>query len=208
MDFCVIFFCGLLGALLPFKRRTEKFHGEIHSKSHDKIPAKSTCVVKNGVGISTLQEEGPDNESPLSIKSQRTRRVRVTYCCWPPRPPLENFWKADCGYCVCISHNAHPASTFELPQCRHCNERLPGPRKGFGVTSGPKHPRPFTHYRFFDPAEVLRSAKPTTGIQNPEPRNSTKKNLSPGPDPKLLKKCSNTTKKITSSTSFRYFEHF
>ena len=36
----------------------QKIQGEIHSKLHDKIPAKSMHVVKNGVGKSTLQEEG------------------------------------------------------------------------------------------------------------------------------------------------------
>ena len=37
-------------------------------------------------------------------------------------------------------------------QCRHCEERLPGPRKGFlgdlRNSVPPKGPRPFTHYRF------------------------------------------------------------
>ena len=40
-----------------------------------------------------------------------------------------------------ISQNAHPASTFELSQSRHCKERQPGPRKGFWVTSGSLSPK-------------------------------------------------------------------
>ena len=34
---------------------------KIHSKIHDKIPAKSTHVMKNGVAKSTLREEGTAN---------------------------------------------------------------------------------------------------------------------------------------------------
>ena len=48
-----------LGPSFPLNEG-EKINREIHSKIHDKIPAKSTHVVKNGVGNSTLQEEGPD----------------------------------------------------------------------------------------------------------------------------------------------------
>ena len=45
MDFCVIFFCGFLGAFRPLNEG-QKVHREIHSKIRDKIPAKSTHVVK------------------------------------------------------------------------------------------------------------------------------------------------------------------
>ena len=38
----------------------QKIHREIHSKIHNTIPAKSTHVVNNGDGKSTLQEEGPE----------------------------------------------------------------------------------------------------------------------------------------------------
>ena len=48
-----------LGPSFPLNEG-QKIHREIHGKIHDKIPAKSTHVVKNGVGKSTLQEEGPE----------------------------------------------------------------------------------------------------------------------------------------------------
>ena len=37
--------------------------------------------------------------------------------------------------------NANPASTFELSQCRHCKEGLPGPRRRFWVLSGSLSPK-------------------------------------------------------------------
>ena len=49
---------------------------------------------------------------------------------------------ADRGYCDSISQNANPASTFELSQCRHRKEGLPGPRRGFLVPSGSLSPKP------------------------------------------------------------------
>ena len=55
----------------------------------------------------------------------------------PPPPPKQtpgSAWKADCGYCVSISRNAHPASTFEFPS-------MPALRKGFWVTSGSLSPK-------------------------------------------------------------------
>ena len=60
-EFCVDFFTGFLGALRPFKRSRE-----IHNEIHDKLPAKSMHVAKNGVGKSTLQEEGPDETALFS----------------------------------------------------------------------------------------------------------------------------------------------
>ena len=33
---------------------------QLYIEIHDKIPAKSTHVVKNGIGKSILQEEGPE----------------------------------------------------------------------------------------------------------------------------------------------------
>ena len=46
------------------------------------------------------------------------------------------------GNCDSISQNAHPSSTFvEFSQCQHCQERLPGPRKGFWVISGSLSPK-------------------------------------------------------------------
>ena len=41
----------------------QRIHREIHSKIHDKTPVNFTHVVKDGVGKSTLQEEGPDNSA-------------------------------------------------------------------------------------------------------------------------------------------------
>ena len=58
-----------------------------------------------------------------------------------------------------VTQNAHPASTFELSQCRHCKEGLPGPRRGFWVTPGslsPKRPRPFARSRY---SEKINSCK-------------------------------------------------
>ena len=49
--FCVDF----LGPSVPLNKGQK-----IHSKIHDKIPAKSKHVVKNGVGKSPQQEDGPD----------------------------------------------------------------------------------------------------------------------------------------------------
>ena len=48
MDFCVNFLRGFLGVFHPLKRRTE-IHRKIRSKIHDKIPAKSTHVVKTAL---------------------------------------------------------------------------------------------------------------------------------------------------------------
>ena len=47
-------------------------------------------------------------------------------------------WLKQAVSTVTASHNllAHPASTSEISQCRHCKERLPGPRQGLWVTSG------------------------------------------------------------------------
>ena len=59
MDFCVNFSVDFLGPTVPLNKR-QKMHREILSKTHDKLPAKFKHVVKNGVGKSTLQEEGPD----------------------------------------------------------------------------------------------------------------------------------------------------
>ena len=56
-DFRVNLSMDLLGSSFPLNEG-QKTHREIHSKIHDKIPAKSTHVVKNGVGKSSLQEEG------------------------------------------------------------------------------------------------------------------------------------------------------
>ena len=55
----------------------------------------------------------------------------------PPPPLKSRLWALS----LWISHNAHPPSTFEFSQCRHCKERLPGPRKGFWVTSGNLSPK-------------------------------------------------------------------
>ena len=67
MDFLWISPVDFLGPSFPLNEETkdQKIHREIHSKIHDQIPAKSTHVVKNGVGTSTLQEEGPDKVSGL-----------------------------------------------------------------------------------------------------------------------------------------------
>ena len=51
----------------------------------------------------------------------------------PPPATLGEPWKADCGCCDSFSQSTNPASTFELSQCRHCEERLPGPRRGFKI---------------------------------------------------------------------------
>ena len=57
MDILWEFSVDFLGPSVPLNEG-QKSHREIHSKIHDKIPAKSTNVVKNGVTKSTLQEEG------------------------------------------------------------------------------------------------------------------------------------------------------
>ena len=62
----------------------------------------------------------------------------------PPPPSPDNPSKADCGYCDDVSQNANPASTFKVSQCRHCKERLPGPRKGFWMTPGSLSPKTAT----------------------------------------------------------------
>ena len=52
----------------------QRIHREIQGKIHDKIPAKSThVVVQNGVGKSTLQEEGPETvfETAFEIASAK-----------------------------------------------------------------------------------------------------------------------------------------
>ena len=67
-DFCVNFWCGFLGPSVPLNKG-QKINREIHSKIHDKIPTKFTHVVKNDVGKSILQEEGPDN--PVSPTSKQ-----------------------------------------------------------------------------------------------------------------------------------------
>ena len=76
-----------------------------------------------------------------SIPSKWTRRVWVANCCWPLWWPLQSPWKADHGYWDSISRNANPASSFELSQCRHCKERLPGPKRAFRVPSGSLSPK-------------------------------------------------------------------
>ena len=56
--------------------------------------------------------------------------------------------------------------------------------------------------------QELRNARPATGNQNPEPRNSLRKKLKnylPGPDPKLPKKNSKNTK---NTVFLVFFEHF
>ena len=63
-----------------------------------------------------------------SIPSKWTRRVWVANCCWPFPWPPQSPWKADRGYWDSIAQNAKPASSFELSQCWHCKEGLPGPR--------------------------------------------------------------------------------
>ena len=59
MDFCVNFFCGFLRAFRPFKRKDRKSTEKSTANSRQ-IPEKCTHVVKNSVGESTLQEEGPE----------------------------------------------------------------------------------------------------------------------------------------------------
>ena len=49
-----------LGPSVLFKEGQKIYRG-IHSKIHDRIPAKSTHVVNNGVGKSTLHKEGRDS---------------------------------------------------------------------------------------------------------------------------------------------------
>ena len=55
VDFCVNFLCGFLGASVPLNEGQK-----VHSKIYDRIPAKSTHVVKSGVAKSTLEEERPE----------------------------------------------------------------------------------------------------------------------------------------------------
>ena len=54
-----------------------------------------------------------------------------------PRRAPENQTAGTVG----ISQHANPASTFELSQCRHCKQGLPGPRRGFRVASGSLSPK-------------------------------------------------------------------
>ena len=58
----------------------------------------------------------------------------------PPSKPRQTPGKQILGT-VRISQNAHPATTFEFSQRRHCKERLPGLRTGFWVTSGSLSPK-------------------------------------------------------------------
>ena len=57
-----IFSVDFLGPSAPLNEGQK-----IHSKIHDKTPAKVTRQVKNGVGKSTLQEEGPEDSILVSF---------------------------------------------------------------------------------------------------------------------------------------------
>ena len=59
----------------------------------------------------------------------------------PPPATPGNPRKADSGYLDSISQNVKPASTFEFSPCRHCQERPPGLRRGFWVSSGNLSPK-------------------------------------------------------------------
>ena len=74
MDFFVNFLCGSLGAIRHLNKGqndTRKVHGEIH----DRITAKSTHAVENGIAKSTLQEEGPQpfRTNPGSYSNDNSR---------------------------------------------------------------------------------------------------------------------------------------
>ena len=62
--------------------------------------------------------------SPICLRLDRANG-RGGFGCKLLLTPSED--PPNCGYCDSISQNAHPASTFELFQCRHCKERLLGP---------------------------------------------------------------------------------
>ena len=76
MDFCMIFFLWMSWGLPSLLNEGQKIHWGIHSKIHDKIPAKSTRVVKSGAGKSTLQEKGSDNPAPEKILDNLVRNVK------------------------------------------------------------------------------------------------------------------------------------
>ena len=92
-----------------------------------------------------------------SLPSKWTRRVWVANCCWPPlvnpAEPLKSrlwvLWQH--LTCDSSSQKTYSASTFELSQCRHCKEGLPGPRRGFWVPAVCTRPRPFAHCRLKSP---------------------------------------------------------
>ena len=97
---------------------------------------------KGGMGWASFYTEPMDAEG-------WGRKLLLTPSC-DPRKPLKN--RTDCGYHDSISQSAHCASTFERSQCRHCKERLPGPRKCFWATSGslsPKTSERKRHINFF-----------------------------------------------------------
>ena len=86
MDFCLKFFCVFLGTFRPFERRTE--NPQRHpQQNHDKITAKSTHVVKNGVGKSTLQEEGPDKVLEKYQKILGSARIKGAQTMKTSLPP-------------------------------------------------------------------------------------------------------------------------
>ena len=66
----------------------------------------------------------------LSRPSKWTRRVWVANCCWPPLATRGTPEKQTAGTVTASHKMLTPASTFERSHCRHCKERLPGPRRG------------------------------------------------------------------------------
>ena len=105
------------------------------------------------VQVAVLHQLGRDFSSLYLYRANGRGGFGSQIAADPPLATPDKSWKADCGYCDSFSQNANPASTFDLSQCRHCKERLPGPRKGFWVASSspspPKRPRPFTHYSLY-----------------------------------------------------------
>ena len=136
MDFCVIFFCGFLGAPLPLNERP-KIHREIHSKIHDKIPAKSTHAVKNGVGKPTLQEEGPEIfplRQTITI-AEKSRHLAHS---------VLNFWKKSTRF--------HMPNRCHLKEASHIKSSQP--HFAFSVFSCPHLP-PFPRFCSVESPQTL-----------------------------------------------------
>ena len=106
MHLCLNYLCVFLGAFLPFQRRTQNPQRNLQQNSRQN-PCKSTHVVKNGVGKSTLQEEGSTNSEKKHVGYNVHLFVNdpwiMVVLCFPKLLVLAFFFEVHCfSILLCI----------------------------------------------------------------------------------------------------------